>query len=406
MAITNAVGTAGYIFKTQYGSLGDAVLRDHPFLMQIEKGSKAPGHDGEFVGSDFQYAIQFGYNQGISGTFANSQAQASQSQGVKFSALAALKYGTVLVAGPAILACKDDGAFVDLVTLTTNETIKEHTNRLAFDIYRSTSGVRGKRSSAATNVITLATPDDARNFEIGMTVGASPNADGSTPRAGTTTIAGVSLSAGTITLTSAAAITTFSDNDVLFVAGDVGTCMQGMEVATPLVAPTAGDSFRGQDRSVYVERLAGSRLTIAVSQNMTVEEACGLAAINVRSNGGKCTDVAMNPINFYNVQRRGNARVEMTKAGGELVYGFETIQVVTAAGSLTCWSDPDCPTDRVRGYNRDSHYIRRAGDFIHIIQDDGNGSLRSTTADSIETRSRSYGNYIQNQTRDHFVFAP
>lgn len=406
MAITNAVGTAGYIFRTQYGALSDAVLRDHPFLHQIQKGSKATGHDGEFVGSDFQYAIKFGYGQGVSGTFANSQAQASASRGVKFSATAALKYGTVLVAGPAILACKDDGAFVDLVTTTTDETIKEHTSRLAFDIYRGTSGIRGKRASAATNVITLATPDDCRNFEIDMTIGASQNADGSSPRTGTTTITGVSLSAGTITVASAAAITTFSDNDFLFVAGDVGTCMQGMEVATPLVAPTAGDSFRGQDRSVYVERLAGGRLTTLVSQNQTIEENCGLAAINVNANGGKCTDVTMNPINFYAVQRRGNARVEMVMAGGDLVYGFETIKIVTAAGALTCWSDPDCPIDRVRGYNHDSHYIRRAGDFVHVIQDDGNGSLRSTTADSIETRTRSYGNYIQNQTRDHFVFAP
>jgi hypothetical protein len=239
-----------------------------------------------------------------------------------------------------------------------------------------------------------------------MVVGASPNSDGSSPRTGTTTVAGVNLSAGTVTLTSAAAITSFADNDFLFNAGDVGTCWEGMETCTPLTAPTGGDSFRGADRSVYPELLSGSRLTTTVSLGQTIEESIGQAAIAVSQAGGKITDAVLNSVQFWTVARRQNANLAIPKAGGDLELGFESIYVSTPAGRIRVWSDPDCPTDRCRGFNMDSHYIRTLGDFVHIIMDDGERSLRVTNADSIEARTRSMGNYIQNNTRDHFVFQP
>jgi hypothetical protein len=222
------------------------------------------------------------------------------------------------------------------------------------------------------------------------------------------TISGVSLSAGTVTLTSAAAITSFADADVLFNSGDVGTCMEGFEAATPLVAPVGGDSFRGVDRSVYPELLAGSRLSTTVSLGQTVEENIGQLAIAIGQAGGKVTDGVVNSINFWSVVRRGNARVEFTKAGGQLDYGFETAVISTPRGPVRLWDDPDCPIDRARVFNRASHYLRCLGpkqgnEFIHIINDDGNYDLRSTNADAVETRTRSIKNYLQNDTRNHGV---
>jgi hypothetical protein len=408
--VTNTTATAAYIFKTDYaGSIGDTAMRMHPTLDRILKGSEAPGHAGDFVGSSFTYPMKFGNPQGVSNSFTHAQAQASASKGVQFVVTAKTKYGNVLVGGPDILKCADDGAFADLVTLTTDDTISAHVGHLAFDLFRTSSAIRGKRASISTNTVQLATIDDARNFEIDQTVGASPNADGSSPRTGTTTVTGVNLSLGQITLASAAAIASFSDNDFLFNAGDPvgqGTSLgswNGMEDCTPLAAPSA-TLFRNVDRTTYVERLAGTRLPTATSLNQTVEESIGQAAILVNAVGGFTSDAVLNPINFWAVVRRGNARVEMQSAGGELKYGFERATISTPAGSLVLVSDPDCPIDRCRGFDRNSHYIRRNGELVHIINDDGNYNLRSTTADSIETRTRTLADYVQNNTRNHFVF--
>lgn len=411
MAVTNTTATAAYIFRTQYaGSLGDVAMRMHPTLQQILKGSTAPGHAGDFTGVDFRYAMKFGNPQGVSNSFNHSQSQASASKGVQFVVTAKTKYGNVLVGGPDILKCADDGAFTDLVTLTTDQTIDAHIGHLAFDLFRTTSAIRAKRASISTNTVQLATIDDARNFELDQTVGASPNADGSTPRVGTTTVTGVNLSLGQVTFASAAAIASFSDNDFLFNAGDPigqGTSLgswNGMEDCTPLTAPTGADSFRNVNRSQYIERLSGTRLTTTISLNQTIEESIGLSAISVNSVGGTTSDAVLNPINFWGVVRRGNARVEMTSAGGELKYGFEKASISTPSGTLVLWSDPDCPIDRCRGYDRESHYIRKNGELVHIIMDDGNENLRSQSADSIETRTRTLADYIQNNTRNHFVF--
>jgi len=412
MAVTNSTATAAYIFRTDYaGNIADTAMRMHPTLDELLNAERPNGHEGNFVGSDFRYPMKFGNPQGISNSFTHAQSQASASKGAQFIATAVTKYGLVLVDGPSILKCADDGAFTDLVRLTTDDTITAHVNALAFDVFRMSTAIRGRRASISSNTVQLGTIDDARNFELDQTVGASPNPDGSTPRTGTATVTGVDLASGKITFASAAAISGFLDGDYLFNAGDPtgqGTSlgsMNGMEDCTPLTAPGGSDSFRNVNRSQYIERLAGTRLTTTVSQGQTIEESIGLAAVNVNTVGGFCTDATLNPINFWQVVRRGNAQV-ITRPGDELVFGFERARVATPAGTLILKSDPDCPIDRCRGYNRMSHYIRWSGDgFVHVIMDDGNQSLRGQSADSVETRTRFVGNYVQSNTRNHFVFA-
>lgn len=411
MATASSVAQTAYVFKIYYaGQLGDVAMRSHTLLDRIPKSSKAAGHTGSFKGTTFNYSIKIGNAQGVSGSFATAQSNASTSKGKQLAASRFVKYGDIVIDGVSLLASQDEGAFLDLVTLETDGVITEHIDREAFDLYRTSAGIRGRRASASTNVITMTVKDDARNFKIDMTVGASPNADGTSPRTGTTTVTAVDLANGKITLNSAAAISSFADNDYLFNAGDVGTCMEGMEACTPLTAPVAGsDSFRTVDRGTYVELLAGSRILTADSVNNTIEENCGQLGIAINTAGGKVTEGVLNPVNYWAVVRRGNARVEFVKAGGEMTYGFESCVISTPAGSIRLFSDPDCPIDRCRLFNPDSHYLRCLGpggnsDFVHIINDDGNFNLRSTTADQVETRTRSIKNYIQNDTRNHGVF--
>jgi hypothetical protein len=390
--------TVAYIYKRNYSdrAVGDLAMRDHPTFHQIAK-------EGGFTGVTFHYGIRYGNPQGISGAFADAQTGAASSKGVQLAASRKPKFGVITLNGEAIAAAEGNkGAFLDLVTQETDGVIEEMGDSFAFDLFRDGSGNRGRRASISTNTVTLTIADDARNFKVGMTVIASPNADGSSPRAGSTTVAGVDEDAGTVTLTSAAAITSFANNDYLFRKGDPGTCMEGMEKLTPLTAPSGGENFRGIDRSVDPRRLAGVRIN---DTSVYPEETIGTIAVKISQVGKKANRGALNPIRFWEASRRLGAKVEYQGGGGTADYAFEFINVHTPAGIVKVYSDPDCPTDRVRVYNAEAHYLKHLRGLPHIVMDDGIKSLRAAAADDIEARARGWVNYVQTVPGAHGVGA-
>ncbi|MBA2540567.1 MAG: hypothetical protein H0V17_13075 [Deltaproteobacteria bacterium] len=392
------ITSVAFIYKRNYTdkACADIAMRDHPTWHQISK-------EAGFTGSAFFYPIRYGNPQGISGTFADAQSGASSSKGLQLQASRKTKYGIITLNGEAMAAAEGNkGAFLDIVSQETEGVLEEMGDSFAFDLFRDGSGSRGRRASAVGNVITLDVADDARNFKVGMTVIASANADGSFPRAGSTTVAGVDEDLGTVTLTSAAAITGFLNSDFLFRKGDPGTCMEGMEKCTPLIAPVSGESFRGIDRSVDPRRLAGVRVNDTAT---VIEENMGLVAVKISQVGKKADRGALNPIRFWEVVRRLNAKVEYQSGGGTADYAFEYVNIHTPAGTVKVYSDPDMPVNRGRVYNAKCHYIKHLRGLPHIVMDDGAKSLRSASADDIEARARGWCNYIQQDTGAHGVFS-
>lgn len=399
MAGASDMSTVAFIYKRRYSdrAVAEVVMREHPTFSLIAK-------EGGLTGTDFRYPIRYSNPQSISGSFALAQSGAASSKGVQLSCDVRPKYGVITLDGLAIAKARgSQGSFYDLVTMETDGVLTEMGDSFAFDLFRGGNGIRGRRLSAATNVITMTVADDVRNFKVEMTVGASANADGSSPRTGTTTVAAIDEDTGTVTLTSAAAITAFANNDYLFRAGDPGTCMEGMDTCTPLVAPTAGDSFRGIDRSVDVRGLAGTR----VNDTSTVtEESIGLGAIKVSQRGKKVNRAVLNPLKFWDVIKRAGAKVEYQSAGGTADMYFEFAMLHTPGGSVKLYSDADCPTDRGRLFHSESHLLKTLDSLPHIIRDDGNPSLRNASNDGIEARARGWVNYIQTDTASHCVIVP
>lgn len=394
------LSTVAFIYKKNYSTVQvrDLTTRDHVFYAMVP-------HDDIFIGASYDYVIRSGNPQGISGTFANAQANASSSKGLQFSGTRKNKFGIITMDGEAIAASRGNkGAFYDLVTMETDNLLIEMGDRLAFDFYRDTFGIRGQRKSISSNTVTMSDTDTVRNFKEGMTVGASPNSNGSSPRSGTTTVTAIDEDSGTITLANAASIGSFADNDFLFADGDVGTCCEGLEVLTPLAAPTAGDSFRGKDRSANVRRYAGSRIN---DTGTPIEENLGLCAVHIAQVGkAHMVDCAfVNPINFWVVARRLNAKVEYETGGDSADYGFQYIMIHTPAGSMKLYSDPDCRTDRGRLYKTGTMRLVTMDGYPHIIQQDGLASLRSATANSIEARAWASGNLVQDDPAAQGVIA-
>lgn len=391
----STLSTVAFIYKKLYAGrpIGDSAVREHPTFALLNKQSG-------FTGTNFNYPVRYGNPQGVSSTFYNATANvagavqaAASSKGVQFVATRKAKYGYITLDGEAMAAAEDnEGAFMDLVTTETDGVISEVVDSLAFDLFRDGTGVRGRRSSASTNVITLTTADDARNFKVGMTVVASSTTAAGGLRTGSTTVAAVDEDAGTVTLTSAAAITSFADNDYLFRAGDVGACCEGLAALFPLTAPVAGaDSFRGVDRGVDPARLAGSRVD---DTGTVAEENMGLVAVRIAQRGKKATHGILNPIKFWEVVRRTNAKVIYDGGGDSATIGFEHIMLATPAGTIKLFADPDCPTNRGYVLNMSTLYAKHLKGLPHIVTDDGKDSLRLTTEDSIEARVRCWWNLI------------
>lgn len=393
MAASNLTSVS-YIYKRKYNEaqVVQVAMRDHPTFFDIAKM-------GGFSGASFHYGITYAFPQGISGTFADAQAGAESSKGVQLQTFRKPKFAVITLNGEAMAACDTDGALLNLVTKETNGKLSEMGANFAFDLFGVGNGVRGQRTAASTNVITLANRYDCRNFKVGMTVIASANLDGSSPRAGSTKVAAIDESNSQITLVSAAGITSFANSDYLFRKGDPGTCMEGMEACTPLTAPTAGDSFRGIDRSVDPSLLSGSR----VLSSGAIDEDMGLCAVKIGANGKRVKKGAINPINFWTLVKRAQAKVEYQGAGGTADYGFEYINLNTSGGTVKVYSDPDCPIDRARLFNPEAHFLKHLQGLPHLIKTNNEVQMQLAAEDGIEIRGRGWVNYVQEDTAAHGV---
>ncbi len=402
MASASTLTSVAHIFKKYYSpdAVGDLAMRDHPFHKMVKK-------TGGFGGNSFDYAVRYGNPQGVSTLFADAQTDAASSKGVQFSASRFKKYGVITMDGEALAAAQEGpkGAFLDLVQSETEGILEELGDRLAFDLYRDGTGVRGIRSSESTDVTTLTVADDARNFKVGMTLWAADASDGSTPRSGTTPVTSVDEDAGTVGFDTSVLVG-YVDGDFLFANGDDQTsgagCLEGLALLFPLTAPVSGDSFRGKDRSADARRLAGVRVDDTAT---SIEENAGLVGVKIGQVGKRANAGFLNPIKFWEVVRRLNAKVEYDGGGGKADYGFEFVSIHTPAGSIKFYSDPDCPPSRGYIINTDSLCIKHLKSWPHIISDDGRPSLRQTSDDGVEARARAMGNLICTMPGANGVFS-
>ncbi len=376
---------AEYIFKHNYATdqLGPALERDHTLLSMIDKTKGGSGQD-------FIYPIPISNPQAVGGTFATTQTAAAsiagKSAGRQFVTEPVLKYGVLQIDGPSMLRAGDrKGAFYDLVTGQTDGVIDELGNRLAFDLYRDGNGIRGRRLSITGDIVTLYDAQTARNFSVNMPVGADDTSTGLSPRSGVTTVASVDRKNGKVTLTSAAAIGSFTDGDYMFVPGDPGTCVDGLSLLVPVTAPSSGGSFRSVDRSADVENLAGSRV---IDTSMYWAAAIGLAAVQCQDLGHRPDCAFANPFDVWTMSQRENAKIEYM-AGKTAEVFFQYIVVNTPAGAVKVYADPDCPVGTAYVGKMDFLHVMYLGEaHVHTIKDAGYQYGIQAAADGIEARFR------------------
>lgn len=387
---TSTTTTVDWIYKRNYrpGQVADLATRGRPLFHMAKKID-------DFTGSAYYYSMRAGNPASVGKTFSTVQTNSGVMKGKQFAATRVKSYGDIKLDGEAIMASRDNpGAFMKLVTETTDAAIDEMCDRIAFEMYRDGKGVRGRATTIATNLLTVGTAD-ARNFKVDMVLVVSSLSTGLSIRTGGTgqmIVTNVDEDAGTITVDDAAAYTGFTTNDYLYATTDQAACIEGLAAIIPLTAPVVGtDSFRGVDRSADANRYAGARIDDTATN---IEENAGLLAVKVSSRGKKADLLLLNPLNTWVVARRLNSQVVYDTDKSSVTYGFETLMISTPAGTLKCVSDHHCPTNRGYIGKLSTLELHTLGAAPHIIADDKQQMARVYNADSVEARLRFMGNLV------------
>jgi len=369
------------------------IYQDKPILAMMPK-------DEGFYGDSSKETLMYGNPQNISATFATAQAQSSNSEYKAFLVTRVKKYGFGFVDNETILASSNDkGAFLRALSEEIDNAISGVSQAIAVDLTRDGTGAIGQRASISTNVVTLAAPEDARNFEVGMTVIAASAKSGGSLRTGSTTVVAVDSGAGTIELASAAAISSFTNNDFLFRAGDRGLCLSGMQAWLPYDdrATALSASFFGVTRSANPTRLGG------VSSNLSalpIEQAVSRAVTLVEAEGGMPDYGFMCFEDFEDLRNALGSKVyfqEVTTNASQTKYGsigFSGIKVHGSKGAITILADRTVPAGRMFLCTTKSWKLRSLGPLVDVFDTDSLPFLRQSSADGVEIRITSYGNLI------------
>lgn len=373
-------------------NLEDLTNNKNPFLMSVDRFEK-------FNGRNMPILPLYGNPQTVSADFATAQSAAAgeSSKWGQFLITGSTKYSVVTVTGDIISQTRDDmGSFVRAVKNETDRGLIQLANSRAGELFRSGWGDIGVIGTVpgSASTITLATASDGVAFEKGQKhVFAATQSTSVLRSASTLTVVSVARSKTTTTVVYSGTLASVSAvaGDSIFNAGDrqnsatpARLVVAGVEAWCPVTAPTAGDSFFGQDRSVD-SRLYGISQD---SSGQSLEEAFLDADASVGLEGGQLDKIFVNPRTYAEAVKSLGSRVryqDFTK--GKV--GFSSLMVAGQSGDIAIIADRSVPANRMYGLESDSWLLVSDKKFVRINDDDGLIVLRQASGDGVEVRLKS-----------------
>jgi len=369
------------------------VYKDNPLLALMPKYES-------FGGKNLPIPLLYGNPQGRSATFATAQSvgASSYSKIDDFVLTRVKDYAIATIDNETLEASKGNAnAFMEAATTEIDGAINALTRSLAIAMYRDGSGAIGQVSAepaeAATTVITLKEANDVTNFEVGMQVviwsatsgGSQRTTDGSD---NTWLITNIDRSAGTITLDDAYTSSgTIAANDYIFVDGDRGAKLKGLDAWVPSSAPSA-TSFFGVDRSVDTIRLGGNRYD---GSALPIEEALIEGAARAAREGAKIDHYFVNYETYAELQKALGAKVQYVDLKATAEIGFRAIQINGPRGPINVVPDQNCQSDVAWGLQLNTWKLYSLGKAVRVIDTDGLQMLRQASSDGVEVRYGFYG---------------
>lgn len=363
------------------GAPESLVYKQKPLLAMLPKFKEA-------YGESYKVPLIYGNPQGRSATFATAQTNQTAGKYGAFDVTVTSDYATAQITGEVLdKTKKDKGAFVNALKSETDGAIHQLSRSLVHALYRNGGGAIGQVASGqATTTITLTNPEDIVNFEIGQVLkGDTTDGTSGTVNAGTVTVTAVNRSSGTVTTSAAwdTGITGGAANDYIFVEGDFGAKLKGLDAWIPSSAPGA-TSFFGMDRSVDTDRLGGVRYD---GSAQSIEEALIDGLERCARMGGAPDVLFMHPKQVANLSKSlGSKAVYDMRYSDSGKVGFRSLKIDGPAGVVDIVADINCQPNVAWGLQLDTMVLLSIGDTPKMLDDDGMAMLRTASSDAIELR--------------------
>ncbi len=376
------------LYKDQ--KVEDVCYKGNPFLAMIKK-------EEDFYGKNYPLPIQYGKPQGRSATFATAQTNATASKLEDFLLTRKSDHAVCTIDNETMEASENNsGAFMKAVKSEVDGILDSLSRSLAISLFRDNSGYIGQvlaePAETTSTIFTLKSINDVVNYEVGqvLNIWSAKTAGTQKNRNGTVTelpVSAVDRMAGTVTCTGAYDSSgTIAANDYIFVQGDRGAKIHGLESWLPATAPAGSDSHFGVDRSVDPVRLAGVRYD---GSALPIEEAL-ITALAYGSREGASPAVGfINPLKMAELVKAlgSKANYEMMSAHKRADIGFKAIVIQGPDGEVKLISDRNCPFDKAYLLDMDTWVLKSLGKCPRINDTDGNKMLRQQTADGVEVRA-------------------
>lgn len=376
------------------------VYKNNPFFAMVKKMEEFGGAAGSATAGGLPIPLIYGNPQGRSKTFSNAltRAQATSTQSVRYLLTRVRDHSIVTIDNETVLASQSSkGAFLSAMTVEVDGAINSLTRSIAIGMYGDDSAAIGQVSVeptvSTTFVITLKSSGDITNYEVAQKIvifAAKSGGSAKISETGTSdfTITGVDRGAGTITVAEEYdANGTIAADDFIFVEGDRGLGISGLEGWLPQTAPGA-TAFFGVDRSSDVTRLGGVRYD---GSSDPIEEALIEGAARVGREGGKVDHCFISFAKWAQLEKALGSKVQYIEAKVGTI-GFAGMRIMGPRGPINIIADQNCPDDKAYMLQLDTWKLYSLGNAVTVFDTDGLTLLRQSNDDGVEIRTHFYGN--------------
>ena len=412
------VSTATNIIKFLYPdyTVPRELRKTNPFFSMLAKKTN-------FVGKSVEVPLTINTTQGGSALFSaaksSNELSTSYSDTYKtFTLTRKSDYSLATISGEAMKAAvMDEGAMVDLFQDTIDLAMMTAMRSIARNLFRDGCAWAGKVGSVSGSTITLATPSDAFNFDLGERVEVFSSTTylmdaivAGTAGATVRRITAVDRKAGTITL-----------NDILNVAapqyiaraGDRTVAASDTEVFTnSRVVTGVSQWLAGSQTGAVTGANAGAQLQAAIYGVTRTTDKTSLAgnsldctgaapdeaiiqlASDINAEGGRPDHCFLNPRDFASLVKFLGSRTVYDRAVSieDAEIGFQAVTLMGDAGPLKCVSDINVPQSQIFALQLDSWDLFSLNAAPHILDYDNQQILRVSDDDAYQIRIGSYAN--------------
>lgn len=366
-------------------SIENMVYADNPFFAMVNKYEN-------FGGDVLKMPIIIGNPQNRSTTFSTALAGTSTSNLKAFLLTRKSDYALAEISNEVMLASEGDAnAFLRAATVEIDGALHALGRSIATKLFRSGSGSIGRLASTSgtTTTLTLQNPEDIVNFEVGMALESNNTDDATSVHTSTGSeglITAIDRINGIITLS--VAITGLSASDYLFVRGDAGNAISGLDAWLTDDASALAASFFGVTRNVD-NRLHGVNFD---GSSYTIEEALVKHASLIAREGGAPDVCFMNYKDYANLQNSLGSKIMYVdvKAGYEGAINIRGIAINGPRGVIKCVPDQNTPVGYAYMLTMKSWKLASLKKAVNLFDGDGLKMLRSPTTDSLQIRCFSY----------------